>query len=89
MTRDKLLLSQIRGGNFRPETKVLRDRGGGLSPGTNRAIIKLELTMRFAATFQSELKTAPKCTFRLRMSYPRVGMNLVPSNARPFLFGCD
>ncbi len=26
---------------------------------------------------------------RLILSYPRVGMNVVPSHARPSLFGCD
>ncbi len=61
----------------------------GLSAGTNRAIISQELKMRVAATFQSDLSAAPKCTLRLRMSYPRVGVNLLPSNARPCLFGCD
>jgi len=45
--------------------------------------------MRVATTFQSDLQAAPKCTLRLRMSYPRVGVNLLPSNARPCLFGCD
>lgn len=45
--------------------------------------------MRLTVIFQAELNAAPKCTLRLRLSYPRVGLNLLPCNARPFLFGCD
>ena len=76
-------------GNLLLKTKVSAGSCWGLSAGANRAIINQELKMRVAATFQSDLQAAPKCTLRLRMSYPRVGVNLLPSNARPCLFGCD
>lgn len=45
--------------------------------------------MSIASTFQGDLQTAPKCRLHLRLSYPRVGLKLLPSNARPCLFGCD
>jgi hypothetical protein len=38
---------------------------------------------------RSGLQAAPPCRLRLIVSYPRVGMNTVPSAARPSLFGCD
>ena len=31
----------------------------------------------------------PSGRLRYRISFPRVGMNVIPSNARPSLFGCD
>jgi hypothetical protein len=84
-----LAVTFLGGSNLLLKTKVSARPSWGLSAGTNRAIISQELKMRVAATFQSDLQAAPKCTLRLRMSYPRVGVNLLPSNARPCLFGCD
>jgi hypothetical protein len=43
--------------------------------------MSLRITNRFMA--------APPRRLRLILSYPRVGLNIVPSNARPNLFGCD
>jgi hypothetical protein len=45
--------------------------------------------MKLIVPFRSGLKAAPPCRLRMIVSYPRVGMNLVPSQARPSLFGCD
>ncbi len=45
--------------------------------------------MKLATLFRSELKAAPPCRLRLIVSYPRVGLKMVPSQARPNLFGCD
>lgn len=45
------------------------------------------LTMKLMIPFRSGLKAAPPCRLRLIVSYPRVGLNLVPSQARPNLFG--
>ena len=45
--------------------------------------------MKLAIQYRSGLQAAPPCRFRLIVSYPRVGINLVPSNMRPNLFGCD
>jgi hypothetical protein len=45
--------------------------------------------MKLVITSRSGLKAAPPCRFRQIVSYPRVGLNLVPSQARPNLFGCD
>jgi hypothetical protein len=45
--------------------------------------------VKLKVTFRSGLKAAPPCRLRLIVSYPRVGMNCVPSAARPSLFGCD
>ena len=33
--------------------------------------------------------TAIPTWLRLVLSYPRVGLNLLPANSRPNLFGCD
>jgi hypothetical protein len=45
--------------------------------------------MKLVVTIRSGLKAAPPCGLRLIVSYPRVGLNLRPSQARPNLFGCD
>ena len=43
--------------------------------------MKLGIAIRNNAT--------PPRRLRQILSYPRVGLNVVPSNARPNLFGCD
>jgi hypothetical protein len=45
--------------------------------------------MKLIVPFRSGLKAAPPCRLRMIVSYPRVGMKVVPSQARPSLFGCD
>jgi len=45
--------------------------------------------MKLMIQVRSGLKAAPPCRLRLIVSYPRVGMNNLPSAARPNLFGCD
>jgi len=43
--------------------------------------------MKLAITFR--LLAAPPRRLRQILSYPRVGLMVVPSNARPNLFGSD
>lgn len=38
---------------------------------------------------QSALAAAPPCRLRLILSRPRAGLNVLPSQARPSLFGSD
>ena len=45
--------------------------------------------MKLSMPIRSGLKAAPPCQLRLIVSYPRVGLNLRPSQMRPNLFGCD
>ncbi len=45
--------------------------------------------MRIRHQVETVVLAAPPGRLRIRLSYPRVGRNVLPSNARPFLFGCD
>jgi hypothetical protein len=36
-----------------------------------------------------KIEAAPPCRLRVILSRPRAGLNLVPSNSRPNLFGGD
>jgi len=45
--------------------------------------MKLIVPIRYGA------ETVPLCRLSLIVSYPRVGLNLMPSQMRPSLFGCD
>lgn len=42
--------------------------------------------MKLGTTIRS---ATPPRRLRLMLSYPRVGVNIMPSNARPNLFGSD
>ena len=58
----------------------------GVTPAENQGYT---VSMKLMVQVCSGLKAAPPCRLRLIVSYPRVGLNLVPSQARPNLFGCD
>jgi hypothetical protein len=45
--------------------------------------------MKLMVPFRIGSKGASLCRLRSIVSYPRVGLNLKPSQARPNLFGCD
>jgi hypothetical protein len=45
--------------------------------------------MKLIVPIRNGVKTAPICRLRQIVSYPRVGLNLMPSQMRPSLFGCD
>ncbi|MBZ5627972.1 MAG: hypothetical protein LAO06_03810 [Acidobacteriia bacterium] len=41
------------------------------------------------AKHRGKIEAAPPCGLRLNLTRPRTGLNLVPSNSRPNLFGGD